>query len=144
MASRLEQQVPVTWQAGDMLAVVAFMAGSFVAPVVAPMVGAFLVRSSPRWSERGKQVATVLGMLPAVLGVLVVLAGVLGAAREPSHLLLGMVVVVVASHVSGVVAGALLLFGFRGRHAADPRGGRRGAGGTARAVRGARARRRHE
>jgi hypothetical protein len=42
-----------------------------------------------------------------------VLAGVLGAAREPSHLLLGMVVVIAASHVSGVAAGALLLSGLR-------------------------------
>jgi hypothetical protein len=105
--------VPVPWQAGDVLAVVALMAGSFIAPVVAPVVGVLLVRASSRWSERGKQVATVLGLLPAVLGVLLVLTGVLGGLREPSHLLLGMVVVVVASYLSAVIAGALLLVGFR-------------------------------
>jgi len=105
--------VPVAWQGGDVLAVVAFMVGPFVAPVVAPVVGVLLVRASPRWSERGRQVATALGLSPAALGVLLVLTGLLGGVREPSHLLLGMVVVIVASYVSSVVAGALLLVGFR-------------------------------
>ena len=55
----------------------------------------------------------MLGLLPAALAVLLVLTSALGAAGEPSYLLLGIVVVVVASYVCSVVAGVLLLVGFR-------------------------------
>jgi hypothetical protein len=89
------------------LAVAALLLGWFLAPVVTPVLGVLLMRGSPHWSRGVKRVATVLGLVPPALVLVVIAAFAVGVVREPSHLLLGLVAIVV-SHVAPFVAGLLL------------------------------------
>jgi len=60
------------WGAGEVLAVVALIAGTFLLPVVGPLVGLVLAWASPRWTTREKWVATALTALPLVLLIVIV------------------------------------------------------------------------
>ncbi len=55
------------WTPVEVIAVVLLTAGTFVIPVVGPLIGLVLVWASVRWTRREKSVATVLTLLPGVV-----------------------------------------------------------------------------
>jgi len=54
------------WGALEVIAVLALTVGTFVLPVIGPLVGIVLVWTSTRWTRREKGIATVLTALPFV------------------------------------------------------------------------------
>lgn len=61
-------QVPVSpWGAAEIIAVLALTLGTFVVPIIGPIVGIVLVWSSTRWTHREKTVATILTVLPVIV-----------------------------------------------------------------------------
>ena len=52
------------WGAVEIIAVLGLTLGTFVVPIVGPIVGIILVWVSTRWTQREKTVATVLTVLP--------------------------------------------------------------------------------
>ncbi len=61
---------PSPWGVLEVIAVLALTVGTFVLPVVGPLVGIVLVWGSTRWTRREKGIATVLTALPVVALVL--------------------------------------------------------------------------
>ena len=60
-----------------MIAVLGLTLGTFVVPIIGPLVGIILVWMSTRWSDREKTIATVLTFLPVLvlsLGLVATLA----------------------------------------------------------------------
>jgi hypothetical protein len=62
------------WTGLEITAVVLLGLGSFVLPLIGPLVGLVLVFSSQRWSSREKGIATILALLPALLWIVVLLS----------------------------------------------------------------------
>lgn len=62
------------WGGLEIAAVVLLGLGSFVLPLVGPLVGLVLVFSSQRWSGREKGIATALTLLPGLLWIFVLLS----------------------------------------------------------------------
>ena len=61
-------QVPVSpWGALEIVAVLALTLGTFVVPIIGPIIGIVLVWGSTRWTHREKTVATILTVLPVVV-----------------------------------------------------------------------------
>ena len=58
------------WGALEVIAVLALTVGTFVLPIVGPLVGIVLVWGSSRWTRGEKGIATVLTALPVVALVL--------------------------------------------------------------------------
>jgi uncharacterized membrane protein len=74
------------WGALEMIAVLALTVGTFVLPIVGPLVGIVLVWGSTRWTRREKGIATVLTALPVLtlaLGVAMFIA--VGDSTEPGQ-----------------------------------------------------------
>ena len=93
-AAQPERSIPLTalsrpaspWGALEVIAVLALTVGTFVLPVVGPLVGIVLVWGSTRWTRREKGVATVLTALPVVALVLGAATFVaVGGSSEPSR-----------------------------------------------------------
>lgn len=59
------------WGATEVAAVVCLGVGGFVVPLVGPFVGLVLAWSSPRWTDREKNIATALAVVPIFLATLV-------------------------------------------------------------------------
>jgi uncharacterized membrane protein len=55
------------WGALEIIAVLALTVGTFVVPIVGPIIGIVLVWMSTRWSGREKTIATVLTFLPVLV-----------------------------------------------------------------------------
>ena len=62
------------WGALEVLAVLALMVGTFVVPILGPIVGICLAWGSSQWTTREKVIATVLTFLPLIVLVLGALA----------------------------------------------------------------------
>ena len=65
------------WGAVEILAVLGLTVGTFLLPIVGPIIGMCLAWTSPRWTRREKTIATVLAFLPLlalVLGLAVSMA----------------------------------------------------------------------
>ncbi|MEP6760533.1 MAG: hypothetical protein ABJA93_04125 [Sporichthyaceae bacterium] len=61
-------QVPASpWGAVEIVAVLALTLGTFVVPIIGPIVGIVLVWASTRWTHREKTVATILTVLPVIV-----------------------------------------------------------------------------
>lgn len=58
------------WGAMEILAVLGLTVGTFVVPVIGPVVGLVLAWASDRWTHREKWVATILTVLPVIVLVL--------------------------------------------------------------------------
>jgi len=58
------------WGAMEIMAVLGLTVGTFVVPVIGPIVGIVLVWGSTRWTHREKTVATILTVLPVIVLVL--------------------------------------------------------------------------
>ncbi len=93
-AAQPEHSTPLTsasqpaspWGALEVIAVLALTVGTFVLPVVGPLVGIVLVWGSTRWTRREKGIATVLTALPVValvLGAATFIA--VGGSSEPGQ-----------------------------------------------------------
>jgi hypothetical protein len=54
------------WGVGEVMAVVCLTLGTFMIPVLGPVVGLVLAWASPRWTRTEKLIATVLTALPVV------------------------------------------------------------------------------
>ena len=63
----LSQAGPSPWGGSELGAVVLLGPGSFVLPLVGPLVGLVLALSSQRWTRRDKTVAVALSVAPVVL-----------------------------------------------------------------------------
>jgi hypothetical protein len=61
---------PSPWGTLEIIAVLSLTVGTFVVPIVGPIVGIILVWASTQWTSREKTVATALTLLPAVVLVL--------------------------------------------------------------------------
>lgn len=59
------------WGAFEVIAVLGLLLGSFIVPIVGPVVGLAFAWASPRWTRKEKTVATVLTLLPLIALVLV-------------------------------------------------------------------------
>jgi hypothetical protein len=81
------------WGGLEIAAVVVLGVGSFIAPVVGPLVGLVLAWSSARWTVQEKVVTTVMTLVPATV------------------LLLSFVLALVGTGFALVVFGPVLLFG---------------------------------
>jgi hypothetical protein len=55
------------WGAVELIAVLGLTVGTFVLPVIGPLVGIVLVWMSTRWTGREKTIATVLTFLPVLV-----------------------------------------------------------------------------
>lgn len=55
------------WGAAEIIAVLALTLGTFVVPIIGPIVGIILVWGSTRWTRREKTVATILTVLPVIV-----------------------------------------------------------------------------
>ncbi len=55
------------WGAMEILAVVGLTVGTFVLPIIGPVVGLVLAWASERWTSREKWVATILTVLPVIV-----------------------------------------------------------------------------
>jgi hypothetical protein len=74
-AAQPERSIPLTalsrpaspWGALEVIAVLALTVGTFVLPVVGPLVGIVLVWGSTRWTRREKGIATALTALPVIV-----------------------------------------------------------------------------
>jgi hypothetical protein len=55
------------WGAVEIIAVLALTLGTFVVPIIGPIVGIILVWGSTRWTHREKTVATILTVLPVIV-----------------------------------------------------------------------------
>ena len=55
------------WGAMEILAVLGLTVGTFVLPIIGPIVGLVLAWASERWSSREKWVATALTVLPVIV-----------------------------------------------------------------------------
>jgi uncharacterized membrane protein len=93
-AAQPDRSIPLTalsrpasrWGALEVVAVLALTVGTFVMPIVGPLVGIVLVWGSTRWTRREKGIATVLTALPVValaLGAATVIA--VGGSGEPGQ-----------------------------------------------------------
>jgi hypothetical protein len=61
---------PSPWGTLEIIAVLSLTVGTFVVPIVGPIVGIILVWASAQWTSREKTVATALTLLPALVLVL--------------------------------------------------------------------------
>ena len=69
-AAQPERSTPLPashWGALEVIAVLALTVGTFVLPVVGPLVGIVLVWGSARWTRHEKWIATALTALPVVV-----------------------------------------------------------------------------
>lgn len=76
---------PSLWGVVEIIAVLGLTVGTFVVPLVGPLVGIVLVWMSAQWTRREKVVATVLSILPVlilVLGGAVLFIGSSGSSVE--------------------------------------------------------------
>jgi hypothetical protein len=55
------------WGPLEIIAVLALTLGTFVVPIIGPIVGLVLVWASTRWTHREKKVATLLTVLPVIV-----------------------------------------------------------------------------
>jgi hypothetical protein len=80
-------QMPVSpWGAVEIIAVLALTLGTFVVPIIGPIVGIILVWGSTRWTHREKTVATILTVLPVIvlaLGAIALVSVRSDGANEP-------------------------------------------------------------
>jgi uncharacterized membrane protein len=61
-------QVPVSpWGAAEIIAVLGLTVGTFVLPIIGPVVGLVFAWASERWTSREKWVATALTVLPVIV-----------------------------------------------------------------------------
>ncbi len=72
------------WGAVEVLAVLSLTVGTFVLPIVGPVLGLVLVWVSVQWTRREKTVATILSVLPVIALILAALS--LVVVREDSSI----------------------------------------------------------
>jgi len=69
------------WGVFEVIAVLGLTVGTFIVPIIGPVVGLAFAWASPRWTRREKAVATVLTFLPVIA---LALGGALMVSRGPS------------------------------------------------------------